>query len=233
MSEKVLIITAASKGIGKACAQKLAESGYRLSLMSRSEDIHKSISGENILSLQGDLMNKDDLEKLVSSTLQKFNRIDGIVINTGHTAKGELLEISDEEWLKGFELAFLNTVRLARMVTPELRKQGGGSIVNISSFAAKEPNLSFPVSSVVRASLSSYTKLFATRFGKDKIRMNNVLPGFVDSYPVTSEILETIPMSRPAKTSEIANLVAFLLSEESTYINGQSIIIDGGLTKSI
>ncbi|HEX9649546.1 MAG TPA: SDR family oxidoreductase [Cyclobacteriaceae bacterium] len=232
MNEKVIIVTAASKGIGRACAIKLAEQGCKLSLMSRSEEISEVLPGKDFQATIGDVGKLEDLEKLVAHTMSKFGRVDGVVNNTGHTAKGDLISISDQEWQQAFEIAFLNTVRMARLVTPLIQRQGTGSIVNISSFAAKEPSLLFPTSSVIRAALSNYAKLYATRFGHRKIRMNNVLPGYVDSYPLDKETIKTIPMGRPAKTEEIANLVAFLISDESSYINGQSVVIDGGLNKS-
>ena len=233
MNGKVIIVTAASRGIGRACAIRLAEQGCKLSLMSRSGQVGEVLPGSESQVTIGDVGKLEDLEKLVAHTMSKFGKVDGVVNNTGHTAKGDLISISDQEWQRAFENIFLNIVRMARLITPIIIRQGAGSIVNISSFAAKEPSLEFPTSSVIRATLSNYAKLFATRYGHGKIRMNNVLPGFVDSHPVDSDIIKTIPMGRPAKTGEIANLVAFLISDESSYINGQSIVIDGGLNKSL
>lgn len=230
--EKVVIITAASRGIGKACALKLYHEGCTLSLMSRSEAIIEVAEYCNASYLQGDISKPRDLEKLVQQTISKFGRIDGVINNTGHTPKGTLEKLTDEDWNKGFELAFLNVTRMAKLVLPHMLKLNAGSIVNISSFAAKEPSLQFPVSSVVRAGLGSYTKLFSSRFSKFNIRMNNILPGWVESYPVDENTMKTIPAGRPANPTEIGNLASFLISDEASYINGQSILIDGGLTKS-
>jgi len=230
--EKVVIVTAASRGIGKACAIKLYNEGCLLSLMSRSDEIKTVAEHCHASFMQGDISNSADLEKLVQQTVVKFGRIDAVINNTGLTPKGSLEKISDEDWLKGFELAFLNVTRMAKLVLPIMLKQSAGSFVNISSFAAKEPSLQFPVSSVVRAGLGSYAKLFAARFSKFNIRMNNILPGWVESYPVDESTLKTIPAGRPANPSEIGNLASFLISDEASYINGQSILIDGGLTKS-
>ena len=153
--------------------------------------------------------------------------------NTGHPARGDLLELTDSDWIAGFDLVFLNVVRMARLVAPLMEKQGGGSIVNISTLGALEPSLSFPISSSIRAGLGAFTKLFADRYGEAGVRMNNVLPGFVDSYEVSEDLRETIPMKREATVGEIAKTVAFLVSGDASYITGQSIRVDGGQGRSL
>ncbi len=228
---KVAIVTAASKGMGAAIARKLHSDGYDLALMSRSEGI-VSLSNElDAFSMQGSTDNAEDLRSLVETTLIKYGRVDAVVCNTGHPPKGKLLELTDEDWLAGFNLALMNVVRMSRFVVPKMKD--GGSIVNISTFGAKEPSLNFPISSVARAALSSFAKLFATEFGASKIRMNNVLPGFINSYPADQETIDTIPMLRQGTPEEVAELVSFLVSEKSAYITGQDFLIDGGLVKSI
>ena len=134
---------------------------------------------------------------------------------------------------KGADLVLMNVVRMARLVTPLMQSQGGGSIINISTFAAFEPSLKFPISSVYRTALASYTKLFASRFGADNIRMNNILPGYIESYPVTNEVLEEIPLGRPGKLEEIGKAAAFLASEGAAYITGENLKVDGGITRNI
>ena len=228
--DRVAIITAASKGMGRACAHKLAEKGYKVVVFSRSSEIHQLATKLNGLGVQG-LTNKfDDLDQLVKKTLQTYGRIDVVVNNTGHPPKGDLLELTDEQWAEGMDLALMNVVRMAKLVTGHMKE--GGSIINISTFGAKQPSLNFPISSVARAALSSYAKLYATRYGSDKIRMNNVLPGFIDSYPASQEVIDQIPLLRQGTPEEVAELVYFLASDKSGYITGQDFLIDGGLVKS-
>ncbi len=233
MNNKVAIITAASKGIGAACARVLKSRGYQLALMSRSDDINAVANDLNAMVCQGSVTNKDDLEKLVKLTIDNYGRIDAVVNNTGHPAKGQLLELKDQDWQQGLDLMLLNVTRIAQLVVPHMEKNGGGSFVNISTYAALEPSPNFPVSSVLRAALASYTKLFASQYAHLGIRMNAILPGFTDSYPVDGATLGQIPMGRPAKVEEIASAVAFLLSEEASYITGQNIKVDGGISRSI
>jgi len=131
------------------------------------------------------------------------------------------------------EVYLMNVVRSARLVTPLMQQQGGGAIINISSFSAVEPSQSFPTSSVFRAGLAAYTKLFADKYAAENIRMNNVLPGFIDSLPEKPGIREQIPMGRYGKVAEIAALVSHLASDDAAYMTGQNIRIDGGITRSL
>jgi NAD(P)-dependent dehydrogenase (short-subunit alcohol dehydrogenase family) len=233
MPDKVAIVTAAGKGVGAAIARELAASGYRLSLLSNSDGALQLAPELGGIGMIGSVTEPADLEKLVHSTLEKFGRVDAVVNNTGHPPKGDLLEISDDAWHLGLDMLVLNVVRMARLVTPAFVKQGGGAIVNISTFSAFEPRLSFPVSSTLRSGLASFTKLYADRYAEFGIRMNNVLPGYMDNYPETEENLAKIPMKRHGKVQEIAKTVRFLLSDDAGYITGQNLRADGGLTHSI
>ncbi len=229
---RVALVTAASSGIGAACASELASRGYSIVLMARSDDVHRVASGIGGAAMQGSVTNPDDLESFVEFAVERFGRIDALVNNTGHPPRGALLNLSDDEWHDGLDLLLLNVIRAARLVTPIMEREGGGSIVNVSAFGAVEPSLDYPVSSTIRAALSNFAKLFADRYASLGIRMNNVLPGWIDSHPVDEETSQTIPMRRAGHVSEVAKTVAFLLSEEASYITGQSIRIDGGLTRS-
>ncbi len=230
---KVAIVTAAGKGMGAAIARELAADGYAVSLLSVSEaavELAEELGG---LGMSGSVTNPADLATLVQRTTDAFGRIDAIVNNTGHPPKGPLLEISDEQWHAGLDLAVLNVVRMARLVTPIMRAAGGGAIVNISTFAAYEPDPGFPVSASLRAALGSFAKLYADTYAADGIRMNNVLPGFIESYPVDENTVARIPMGRSGTVEEIAKTVAFLLSDGAGYITGQNIKVDGGITRSV
>jgi NAD(P)-dependent dehydrogenase (short-subunit alcohol dehydrogenase family) len=122
---------------------------------------------------------------------------------------------------------------MARLVTPIMQKQGGGAIVNISTFSAFEPKAAFPVSSSLRAALAGFTKMYADRYAAEGIRMNNILPGYMDNYPETAENLNKIPMGRYGSVDEVAKTASFLISADAGYITGQNIRVDGGITHSV
>ncbi len=232
-ARRVAIVTAASRGIGAGCARALAQKGYRVALMSRSDDV-AALAGElSGIAVRGSVAEGADLERLVETALKEYGRIDAVVNNSGHPAKGDLLEIDDAAWAEGFDLILRSVVRMARLATPVFLRQGRGTVVNISSLWAVEPNLDAPVSSTLRAALSAFTKLYADRYASHGIRMNCLLPGFVDTYPVPERFTRSIPTARPASADEIGRIAAFLLSDEAGYITGQSLRADGGLTRSI
>ncbi|MEX0796228.1 MAG: SDR family oxidoreductase [Acidimicrobiia bacterium] len=228
---RVVIVTAAGKGMGEAIARRLHADGHRLGLMSNSGGAEQLGEELGSVALTGSVTEPDDLAALVDATLEAYGRLDGVVNNTGHAPNGELLEISDEDWHLGLDLLLLNVVNMARLVTPHLKN--GGSIVNISTFAAFEPDPAFPVSASLRAALAAFTKLYADRYAPDGIRMNNVLPGFIDSYDAKESSVARIPMGRVGRVAEIADTVASLLSDGAGYITGQNIRVDGGITRSV
>ena len=231
--EKVALITAAGKGMGAAIARELAGSGYRVALMSPSGSAVRLAEELGGFGIEGSVTEEKDIDRLVSATLEKYGRIDAVVNNTGHPPKGDLLAIADEQWHASLDLIVLNVARVLRRVTPVFQKQGGGAVVNISSFAADAPEQAMPVSSALRAALSSFTRLYADRYAKENIRINSVLPGFIDSWPETPEIVARIPVGRFGKTQEIAKTVAFLLSDGAGYITGQNIRVDGGIVRGL
>ena len=220
--------------MGAACARLLAQRGYKLALFARGADLNDLGAELNALAVTGDLVDSGAIEQLVHQTQERYGRIDAVVINTGHAAKGDLLSLTDADWHRGLDLLLLNVIRLARLITPiMLAQKRPGVFVNISSFAAVEPGLRFPVSATIRAGLSAFTKLYVQQYGFNGLRMNNVLPGWIDTYPVAAENVRQIPLARAGTTDDVARLVAFLLSEDAAYIAGQDILVDGGLVRAM
>jgi NAD(P)-dependent dehydrogenase (short-subunit alcohol dehydrogenase family) len=230
---RVALLTAAGSGIGAAAARKLAADGWQVAILSSSGKgaaLAEQLGG---LGVTGSNRETADLQRLVEGALQRWGRVDAVVNSAGHGPKGPLLEISDADWHLGMEFYLLNVVKIARLVTPLMQRQRSGSIVNISTYALFEPEAAFPTSGVFRAGLAAFTKLWADQYAGDGLRMNNVLPGFIDSLPEKAERRARIPMGRYGSAAEVAELVAFLAGDKSSYMTGQNIRIDGGITRSI
>ncbi|MDP5219342.1 SDR family oxidoreductase [Ruegeria sp. 2205SS24-7] len=234
MADKVALISAGGSGMGADAARRLAADGYKVGILSSSgkgEALARELGGVGVT---GSNQSNEDLQKLVDAAMAHWGRVDVMINSAGHGPRNEVLELSDEDWHLGMEVYFLNAVRPSRLVTPIMQAQGGGSIINISTFAAFEPDPVFPTSGVFRAGLAAFTKLYADRYAADNIRMNNVLPGFIDSLPEKEEFRSRIPMGRYGNSyEEIASVVAFLASQGGGYITGQNIRVDGGITRSV
>jgi len=185
----------------------------------------------------GDLTKQEDLQNLVKRTADTFGRIDAVVNNTGDPPRGDLLDLTDQQWTASVDLILLNVIRMAKLVTPIMLQNAGGAIVNISASDAYEPDQRFPIASTLRAALGAYTKLYSDRYATQNIRMNCVLPGITfDTQPgdiLREDIRRRVPMQRQASYSEIAKVVRFLLSNDSSYITGQNLRVDGGLTRGV
>ena len=234
MSEqKVALITAGGSGMGAASARRLAQDGFHIGILSSSgkgEALAQELGG---IGVTGSNQSDDDLKRLVDRAIDTWGRIDVLVNSAGHGPRAPVLEISDEDWHTGMDVYFLSAVRPTRLVTPVMQAQKSGSIVNISTFAAFEPDPTFPTSGVFRAGLAAFAKLFSDKYAPDNVRMNNVLPGFINSLPEKEHFLERIPLERYGTTDEIAATVAFLASEGGGYITGQNIRVDGGITRAV
>jgi NAD(P)-dependent dehydrogenase (short-subunit alcohol dehydrogenase family) len=165
--------------------------------------------------------------------MDTWGRVDVLVNSAGHGPKGPVLDLTDEDWIAGMEVYLLNVIRPTRLVTPIMQAQGGGAIVNISTYAAFEPEHFFPTSGVFRSGLAAFTKLFADKYAAEGLRMNNVLPGFIDSLPEKEPFRARIPMQRYGRVEEIAEAIAFLASDKASYITGQNLRVDGGITRAV
>lgn len=219
----VALVTAAGRGIGAGCARALAAAGYSVVLMSNGGGAETLAADLGAIGLRGDVTKATDLEAFVARSLEFHGRVDAVVNNSGHPARGALLDLTGQEWHQGLDLLLLGVVHMARLVTPVMERQGGGAIVNISSLAAQEPDPRFPVSSALRAALGAFTRLYSDRYAAAGIRMNCVLPGFVETHPVDDATLARIPMRRPVRVEEVAATVLYLLSPGASAITGQSI----------
>jgi len=233
INDKVAVLIAAGTGMGAESAKKLSFDGFKISILSSSGKGEALANMLNGIGVTGSNQSSEDLKKIVDATMDKWGRIDVLVNSAGHGPRGPILELTDDDWHKGMDTYFMNVVRTSRLVTPIMQKQKSGSIINISTFATFEPDPVFPTSGVFRAGLASFTKLFADQYAPDNIRMNNILPGFIDSLPEKEEFKKRIPLKRYGSVKEISAVVSFLASEGSAYITGQNIRVDGGITKSV
>jgi NAD(P)-dependent dehydrogenase (short-subunit alcohol dehydrogenase family) len=233
MVEKVAIITAGGSGMGAAAARKLAQDGFKVAILSSSgkgEALAQEMGG---IGVTGSNQSNDHLKRLVDLTMDRWGRIDVLVNSAGHGPRAPVLELTDEQWHTGLDIYLMNVIRPARLVTPVMVNQKNGVIINISTAWVFEPSPMFPTSAVFRAGLAAFTKIFADQYAADNVRMNNVLPGWIDSLPATDERRQSVPMQRYGTSDEIAAAIAFLASEGAAYITGQNIRVDGGLMRSI
>ena len=231
--KKIAVLIAAGSGMGADAAKALAKDGFKIAIMSSSgkgEKLAKKLGG---IGFTGSNLKLKDIKNFIGFVMKKWGRIDVLINSAGHGPKGELLKISDEDWILGMNTYFLNVVRACRIVTPVMKKQRSGSIINISTYAVFEPEKSFPTSGVMRASLASFTKIYSDEYARFNVRINNILPGFIDSLETKKEFIKRIPLRRVGKVSEISSVVKLLASDDGAYITGQNIRVDGGITRSI
>jgi len=231
--QKVALVTAGGSGMGAGAARRLAADGFQVAILSSSgkgEALARELGGFGVT---GSNRSPDDLKHLVDQTMARWGRIDVLVNSAGHGPRAPILELTDEQWHIGLDTYLLNVIRPTRLVAPVMQAQKAGAIINISTAWAFEPSAMFPTSAVFRAGLAAFTKIFTDAHAADNVRMNNVLPGWIDSLPASDERRASVPMQRYGTVEEIAAPISFLASDGAAYITGQNIRVDGGLTRAI
>jgi 3-oxoacyl-[acyl-carrier protein] reductase len=255
LNNRVAMVAAASKGLGKACAVALAQEGCKVSICSRNaEELEKTRSeieahGE-ALAVVADVSSASDLEAWYRRTISSFGQVDILVTNTGGPPVKRFMELSDESWLSGVESTLMNVVRLSRLVIPEMRERRWGRIIHLTSLVAKQPVDELTISSTLRAGLSGLTKTMANQVGAHNITVNAILTGHIltDRQYALADVrvkergithdeyfagqAAEIPLRRIGEPREIGEVVAFLASERASYVTGVSLQVDGGLIRS-
>lgn len=259
LRDKVAIVLAASKGLGRASAAALAGEGAKVVIGSRdgqvlgetAQQIQRE-SGSRVLAVPTDVMKPEDLEAIVLAAVREFGHVDVLVNNAGGPPPGTFEAFGDEQWMSAFELNLLSAVRLIRLVLPEMRKRGEGRIINIVSTSVKQPIDGLLLSNAIRTGVVGMAKTLSVELAPDNITVNNVCPGRIltdrirqnyrmreklqqgiSEEEALKEVVQDIPMKRIGKPEELGALVAFLASQQASYITGTTIQVDGGLTRSL
>ena len=219
--------------MGATTARRLSQDGHKVAILSPSgkgEELAKELGG---IGVTGSNQSNDDLKRLVDRVMGAWGRVDVLVNSAGHGPRDQILKITDEQWHNGLDTYLLNVIRPSRLVAPIMAQQRCGTIINISTAWTFEPRPMFPTSAVFRAGRAAFAKIFADQYAADNVRMNNVLPGWIDSLPATEERRKTVPMQRYGTREEIAATISFLASAGAAYITGQNLRVDGGITRSL
>src|SRR5262245_50696846 len=230
---RVAIVTAGGSGMGAAAARRLAKDGHKVAILSSSgkgEALAKELGG---IGITGSNQSSDDLKRLVDRAMEAWGRVDVLVNSAGHGPRDQILKITDEQWHTGLDTYLMNVIRPTRLIAPIMVGQKGGAIINISTAWTFEPSPMFPTSAVFRAGLAAFTKIFSDQYAADNVRMNNVLPGWIDSLPATEERRKAVPLQRYGTAEEIAATISFLASPGAAYITGQNLRVDGGVSRSV
>ncbi|HEV3310078.1 MAG TPA: SDR family oxidoreductase [Chloroflexota bacterium] len=253
---KVALVTAGSKGMGRAIALALADEGVRVAITARGSQALESTAievrnrGAEVLAIPGDVSRSEDIETMVNQTVERFGAIDVLLVNAGGPPAKSFVDSSDEDWQQAVELTLLSAVRLIRAALPHLTRSRG-SVVTIESISVKQPVRGLLLSNSIRPATIGLIKTLADELGAQGIRLNNILPGMImtdrsldlaDSRAratgktrdeIIAETAAGIPLGRYGTPEEIANLAVFLASNASSYITGASILCDGGLYRGL
>lgn len=242
LEKKTALVTAASRGLGKACAMRFAAEGASVAICARhsstlndaAEDI-RAETGAEILPIVADLTYPEDITEMFEKAREEFRGIDVCLINVGGPPAGSFMELDDVDWQAAFQGSLLAIVRVTREVLPDMVNQGWGRIIYVSSIAAERPIRDFLVSTALRAGVEGVSKTLSKEYATDGITFNSVRPGFMStgwtdelSDAELQEITETIPMQRFGEPGEFADAAAFLASERAGYVTGETLQIDGG-----
>jgi 3-oxoacyl-[acyl-carrier protein] reductase len=258
LKDKVAIVAASSKGLGKATAMELAREGAKLTICSRNEEALLATAQEisaatkaEVLALPVDVTKPGDVTKLVEKTVERYGKLDILVANAGGPPTGTFENFSDEDWAKALELNLLSSVRMAREVTPHMKKQGSGRIIFVTSVSVKQPLEGLVLSNSARAGVTGMAKSLSNELGKHNITVNCVLPGYTDTdravqlrktraerekrpeEELEAEQAKAIPLGRIGKPEEFAAAVTFLASARASFITGVSLLVDGGFSKGL
>lgn len=258
LKDKVAVVCASSRGLGYACAWELAGEGAKVVICSRSEENIKAAAeriqretGSPVVGVAADVSTQEAAEFVVGTAVKKFRTVNILVNNAGGPPPGPFEAHDDAAWLAAFELNLLSAVRFSRAVAAPMRAAGSGRIINITSVAVKQPVDSLILSNAVRAGVVGLAKTLSNELACDRILVNNVCPGFIETERSVSllknraenegktydEVLDAlyagIPLGRMGKPRELAALVAFLASERAGYITGATIQVDGGLLRAL
>jgi len=255
---KVALVSAASKGLGKAAALALAREGVNVAICARNEaalaateqEIRQA-TGVDVLAVTADVTKPEDIASFVSTAAAHFGRIDILVTNAGGPPSGTFDMFSDADWQAAFNLTLLSVVRLIRATLPHLRKAGGGRIVNIASASVKQPIEGLLFSNSLRPGIIGLAKTLSFELAKDNILINNVAPGYHDTdrikeldaaraaregrpvADVAGDNVRSIPLGRRGDPAELAALIVFLCSRHAGFMTGVTIQVDGGANRGI